>query len=72
MQALTRYFNSDGSLSRKDLSKKIGISAGRLSQLGKAKEWPPELALTAERETGGALDASELSSIIARARQVAA
>lgn len=72
MKALARYLNSEGALSRRELSEKLGISAGRLSQLSRAKEWPPELALTAERETGGALDASELSSIIARARQVAA
>ena len=72
MQALARYLNSEGALSRRDLSKKLGISNGRLSQLSKAKEWPPELALVAEKETGGDLDASELSSIIPPGRQAAA
>lgn len=76
MKAVLRYLTSEGAPSRRELSEMIGVSTGRFSQLERdnreGKDWPPELALVAEKETGGALDASELSSIIARARQVAA
>lgn len=68
---LDQYLNGEGALSRAELSKKLEITRGRLSQLKNA-DWPPELALKAEEETGGALDASVLSSIIARARKDAA
>lgn len=47
----------------------MGISKGRLSQLRDSTDWPPELAMTAEEKTNGALDAAELSPVIAKARQ---
>ena len=67
-------------LKRKDaknltaLSKALGISKGRMSQLRHAKEWPPELALGLEEATEGRLDASRFSAVIRKARmpQVAA
>jgi hypothetical protein len=69
---LSEYLESEGAPSLTDLSIKLGITKGRLSQLRDATDWPPELALKAEEETGGALDASDLSPIIARARKDAA
>lgn len=74
---LREYLATDGALSRTELCEKLVISSGRLSQLNDATnggkdEWPADLALKAEEATGGVLDASELSSIIARARQAAA
>lgn len=69
---LSRYLETDGAPSLTDLSVKLGISKGRLSQLRDSVEWPPDLALKAEEQTNGALDAGELSPIIARARQAAA
>lgn len=66
---LDTYLKRDGSLSLTELSVRIGISKGRLSQLRNAVDWPPELALKAEEETHGALDASFLSAVVAKARQ---
>ena len=72
MVTLDEYLNRDGAISLTDLSAKIGLSKGRLSQLRKEADWPPDIALKVETETGGALDASFLSTIIARARKDAA
>jgi DNA-binding transcriptional regulator YdaS (Cro superfamily) len=69
---LSTYLETPGAPSLTDLSARLGVSKGRLSQLRDATDWPPDLALKAEEETGGTLDASELSPIIARARQAAA
>lgn len=69
---LSQYLDTDGAPSLTDLAAKIGVSKGRLSQLRDSADWPPDLALKAEAETAGALDASELSPIIARARKDAA
>ena len=69
---LSQYLETAGAPSLTDLSSKLGVSKGRLSQLRDATDWPPDLALKVEEETGGALDASELSPIIARARKDAA
>lgn len=69
---LSEYLKSDGALSLTDLSVKLEVSKGRLSQLRDNVEWPPDLALKAEQHTNGTLDASALSPIIARARQAAA
>lgn len=74
---LKQYLALDGALSRNELCEKLNISGGRLSQLNDAiaggeGEWPADLALKIEEATGGALDASTLSSIIARARKAAA
>lgn len=69
---LSQYLETEGAPSLTDLSVKLGISKGRLSQLRDSTDWPPDLALKVETETNGALDASDLSPIIARARQAAA
>jgi hypothetical protein len=69
---LDGYLKSPDAMTLTDLSEKIGVSKGRLSQLRDDTNWPPDLALKAEKETAGALDASELSPIIARARTAAA
>jgi DNA-binding transcriptional regulator YdaS (Cro superfamily) len=64
----------DAYLSRPDakqlttLASEIGVSKGRLSQLRHATDWPPELALNAEKATGGVLNASLLSPVVAKAR----
>jgi hypothetical protein len=65
---LQEYLALDKSPSLTELSEKMGISKGRLSQLRTSLNWPPELAMTAEIESGGALDAAHLSPIIAQAR----
>ena len=69
---LSQYLDTPGAPSLTDLSARLGISKGRLSQLRDATDWPPDLALKAETETSGILNASELSPIIARARKDAA
>lgn len=69
---LSQYLERDGAPSLTDLSAKLSVSKGRLSQLRDSLDWPPDLALKVEAETGGALDASRLSPIIARARKDAA
>lgn len=69
---LSQYLETDGAPSLTDLSAKLGISKGRLSQLKSEDEWPPDIALKIEAATDGAIDASTLSTIIARARQAAA
>lgn len=65
---LDAYFTRDDALTLTALSERLGISKGRLSQLRNSTEWPPELALEAEKQTGGAVSASDLSPTIARAR----
>lgn len=72
MQTLSQYLETEGAKSLTALSAEIGISKGRLSQLRDATDWPPELALNVERATAGALDASMLSPVVARARLSAA
>jgi transcriptional regulator with XRE-family HTH domain len=71
---LSEYLDADNTPTRESLSKKLGITRGRLSQLERdtreGRDWPAELALKVEEHTG--IDASSLSSIIARARQCAA
>lgn len=69
---LGEYLKREGSPSLTDLSMMLGISKGRLSQLRDATDWPPELAMEAEKHTAGALDAAFLSPTVARARQQAA
>jgi hypothetical protein len=66
---LDEYLKAPGAMTLTDLSARLSVSKGRLSQLRRADEWPPELALKAETETEGALDAAKLSPIIARARR---
>ena len=69
---LDDYLRADGSKTLTALSKEIGVSKGRLSQLRKEKHCPPELALRLEAATGGALNASNLSPIVFDARRSAA
>lgn len=69
---LSTYLDTEGAPSLTELSVRLGVSKGRLSQLRDAKDWPPDLALKIEVETAGVLDAAQLSTIIARARQAAA
>lgn len=67
--SLVEYLTRPDALSLTNLAAELGVSKGRLSQLKKdGGEWPPELALKAERVTDGALSASALSSVIAQAR----
>ncbi|WP_257541081.1 hypothetical protein [Sphingobium sp. CFD-1] len=65
---LDAYLKRKGAINLTTLSDKIGISKGRLSQLRKSKDWPPELALKVEAATGGVMNASKLSVIVAMAR----
>lgn len=65
---LDTYLSVAGAKSLTALSLEMGVSKGRLSQLRHSIEWPPELALKAERATSGALDAANLSRIVADAR----
>lgn len=65
---LETYLTRPDALSLTKLAAELGISKGRLSQLKSANEWPPELALRAERATSGKISASDLSSVIAEAR----
>lgn len=68
---LDGYLETEGAKSLTALSAEIGVSKGRLSQLRHSKEWPPELALKAEKATDSALDASSLSRVVKDARQAA-
>lgn len=65
---LSSYLKLDDAMSLTDLSIKLGVSKGRLSQLRDSLDWPPDLALKAEQETANALDAAALSPTVARAR----
>lgn len=64
---LNSYLRHSG-MSLTEFSLLLDVSKGRLSQLRDSTDWPPDLALRAEDATGGALNASALSSIVARAR----
>jgi DNA-binding transcriptional regulator YdaS (Cro superfamily) len=65
---LDDYLDKEASPSLTELSARIGISKSRLSQLRNSTDWPPELAMLVEEHTDGALDASVLSPVIAKAR----
>lgn len=71
---LEAYLKRKDAMNLTALSKALGISKGRMSQLRKEKEWPAELAMKLEAATGGKLDASQFSHLVrkARAPQVAA
>ncbi len=66
---LSTYLKSPDALSLTELSLKLDVSKGRLSQLRDKTDWPPDLAMKAEQATEGALDAGSLSPTVARARQ---
>lgn len=65
---LDTYLASPNAKSLTALSLELGVSKSRLSQLRNLKEWPPELALKIEKATDGALSASFLSDVVAKAR----
>ena len=65
---LNDYLNRAGAKSLTELALELGVSKGRLSQLRNASEWPPDLALRLEDATAGALNASSLSDVVAKAR----
>lgn len=69
---LSNYLAREGAISLTELSGRIGISKGRLSQLRDSTDWPADLALRAEEATGGKLNAAALSPIVAQARRTAA
>lgn len=66
---LSQYLARPDAPTLTDLSKRMGVTAGRLSQLRDSTEWPATIALEAEKHTGGELDAGKLSPVIARARK---
>jgi DNA-binding transcriptional regulator YdaS (Cro superfamily) len=51
-----------------ELAKAAGVSKGRLSQIRGGEPCPPDLALRIEAATDGAVNASDLNHVIARAR----
>lgn len=65
---LDTYLAGEGAKTLTALSEEIGVSKGRLSQLRNSTDWPPELAMKVEEATGGALNASKLSRVVAQAR----
>lgn len=65
---LDTYLSTGSAKTLTALSAEVGISKGRLSQLRNSTDWPPELAMKIEAATGGSLNASVLSSVIAQAR----
>lgn len=69
---LGTYLKRTGAKSLTALAGELSISKGRLSQLRDETEWPPELALKVEAATGGAINASAISSIVRQARQTGA
>lgn len=69
---LDTYLKRDGALTLTTLAAEMGVSKGRLSQLRTSTDWPPDLAMKAEHVTSGAVSASFLSPIVARARETGA
>jgi len=68
---LDTYLKREGAMSLTTLAADMGVSKSRLSQLRDSTDWPPELALKAEDATSGEVSASDLSHVVARARQQA-
>ena len=69
---LHTYLSRKGAKTLTALAAEMRVSKGRLSQLRNSTDWPAELAMAAEAATGGALNASQLSPTIARARETGA
>lgn len=69
---LETYLKRPDAMKLSQLAAAIGISKGRMTQLRQNGDWTPELALKAEAETGGAINASLLNATIAKARQTGA
>lgn len=65
---LEKYLKRPDAMNLTALSKALGISKGRMSQLRHEKDWPPELALKLEKATLGAIDASRFSPVVKMAR----
>lgn len=65
---LDTYLKRPDAMNATQLAEALGISKGRMSQIRTGGQWPVELALAAERVTGGALDASLLNPLVAQAR----
>ncbi len=65
---LDAYFNGREGKTLTQLSVELGVSKARLSQLRNSTDWPPDLALKVEKATASAVNASDLSHVIARAR----
>lgn len=65
---LSDYLTAPGAKTLTALSLEVGVSKGRLSQLRDLTEWPAELALKIEKATDGALNATDLSKVVADAR----
>lgn len=65
---LDEYLSREGAVRLTKLAEDMEVSKGRLSQLRNSTDWPPDLALKAEAATGGEINASDLSPVIARAR----
>lgn len=68
MKTLTHFLKAEGAPSLTKFAADIGVSKARLSQLRNSTEWPADLAMEAEKVSGGALSASTLSPVVARAR----
>jgi hypothetical protein len=69
---LREYLKAPGAPTLTEFSTIMGVSKGRLSQLQDKLDWPADLAMKAEEETGGRLSAAHLSPVVARARAQAA
>jgi hypothetical protein len=66
---LEQYLARPDSMTATALAKAINVTPARISQLKKKGDWSPELAIAAERATGGVLDAGSLNRLIAEARK---
>lgn len=72
MTTLHAYLARKDAKKLSDLAIEMGVSKARLSQLRNSRDWPPALALQAEKATDGKLSASKLCPVIAEARKTAA
>lgn len=68
MDTLHDYLISPGAKRLSQLAAEVGVSPSRLSQLRHAVDWPPEIALKIEAATGGGVNASHVSPLVAKAR----
>ncbi len=64
---IKEYAKAQG-LTLRDMAERLEVHPSRLSQL-EGTAWPAELALKVEEVTGGAVSASDLSPVVAKARQ---
>lgn len=71
MKTVDQYLRQPGAITATAFSAKIGVTKGWLSRLRSSTEWPPELALKVEEETGGQVSACDISPLIAKARSSA-